>query len=419
MVYKPAKQLLMARPIGIHSKSAPNRVVYHPMECNDADEEGNPTDLTLERYRKFAEGGPGVIFVEGTKVTKESHGRLRDLGAERHNTVGLRKIVDTIREVDPDILILFQISHDGRRSGAFSRVVSVYPADDPAIHVLTTEELVAVEDMFAESAWVVEQAGADGIDLKTCNGYLGSEVLRPANNRNDGYGGSFENRTRFFRETMDKIRARVGSDFILGARISREVIPGGVGSSGAGSCEEDLAEFVEFARLMEREGMHYVSVHVSNAAYFAEKWVQMPTDKNPEDVFVHFRLTRMIKEAVGIPVMGAGYSYLGRGKNGLPGDNPEEKCFTYWAEKNLQEGAADLVGVGRQSLADPHFARKILEGREDEIALCQTCQGCFRLVTYQKRSGCVVYDKRYRESYRSLQRSIGREKDGRGCASRR
>jgi 2,4-dienoyl-CoA reductase-like NADH-dependent reductase (Old Yellow Enzyme family) len=402
----------MATPIRIQSKTAPNRIVYHPMECCDADEEGNPTDLTLERYRKFAEGRPGLIFVEGCKVTKKSHGRVRDLGAEPHNIEGLGKIVRTIREVDPDIVILFQISHDGRRSGLFSQVVSVYPTGDPSIHVLTTDELIAIENMFAQSARVVEQAGGDGIDFKTCNGYLGSEILRPANSRTDGYGGSFENRTRFFRETLGKIRKLVKPDFILGARISREVIPGGVGSSGAGSCEEDLTEFVDFARLMEHEGMHYVSVHVSNAAYFAEKWVQMPTDKNPEDVFVHFRLTQMIKQAVKLPVMGAGYSYLGNGHNKLPGDDPLKKSFTYWAEKNLRENSTDMVGVGRQSFADPYFARKILERRVDEINYCTTCQGCFSLVTHQECSGCVVHDKRYKELYRRLRKTLQSERHG-------
>jgi len=400
------KPLLMSQPIRIHCKTAPNRIVYHPCECNDADGEGNPTDLTLERYRKFAEGGPGVIFVEGTKVTNKSHGRIRDLWAMKQNIEGLKKLVDTMREVNPETVILFQISHDGRRSGKFSRVVSVYPTGDPSIHVLTTRELVEIEDMFAEAAWVVEQAGGDGIDIKTCNGYLGAEILRPANNRTDGYGGSFENRTRFFRETLEKIRKKVSSSFILGARISREVIPGRVGSSAADASDEDLTEFIDFARLMEKEGMHYISVHVSNASYFAEKWVQMPTNKNPTDVFVHFRLTHKIKDAVSILVMGAGYSYLGNGKNRLPGDNPDKKSFVYWAEKNLKEGKTDMVGVGRQSLADPHFARKVLEGKYDEIKYCKTCQGCFKLVVYQERSGCTVYDERYKKLLRKLNKNL-------------
>ena len=76
-----------------------------------------------------------------------------------------------------------------------------------------------------------------------------------------------------------------------------------------------------------------------------------------------------------------------------------------------------MVGVGRQSFADPHFATKILEGRVDDIKYCRTCQGCFRLVTHQERSGCVVYDKRYRESYRQLQQRIKNEKDSRGGGS--
>ena len=210
----------LSQPIRIHSRLAPNRLVYHPSECNDADTDGNPTELTLERYREFAEGAPGLIFVEACGVTRESRGREYQLGATRANLAGLKRIVDTIRAVDPRILILFQISHDGRRSGRFSRVVSAYPSGDPDIHLLGSEELVAIEDMFAESAAVVEEAGGDGIDFKNCNGYLASEILNPANQRTDGYGGSFEHRTRFFRQTVDKIKARVSPSFILGARIS-------------------------------------------------------------------------------------------------------------------------------------------------------------------------------------------------------
>ena len=412
------KPLLMGKPVKINTKTAPNRIVYHPCECNDADTEGNPTKLTLERYRGFAEGGPGIIFVEAVKVTNESHGRTRDLWGMKQNIKGLSTLVETIREVNPEILILFQISHDGRRSGRFSRAVSVYPTDDPSIHLLTTDELIAIEDMFAETAWVVEQAGGDGIDLKSCNGYLGAEVLRPANKRTDGYGGSFENRTRFFRETVEKMKSRVSKSFILGARISRETIPGGIGSSGSEGSDEDLTEFIDFARLMEREGMHYVSIHVSNATYFAETWVQMPTDKNPEDVFVHFRLTGMIKEAVSIPVMGAGYSYLGNGKNKLQGGNPEKKSFTYWAEKNLKDGATDILGVGRQSLADHLFAKKILEGKNEEINYCRTCQGCFKLVVHQEQAGCVVYDKHYKELYRRLNKKLKTEKDSTSLSRR-
>ena len=393
----------LARPLRIHTKTAPNRIVYHPSECNDADDEGNPTDLTLERYRNFAEGSPGLIFVEACGVSRESRGRINQLSALRPNVHGLKRIVDTIRDVDPNIVILFQISHDGRRSGRFSRVVTVYPADDSAIEVLTTKELVAIEDRFAESAAVVEEAGGDGIDFKNCNGYLASEVLNPANTRSDGYGGSFENRTRFFRETVQKIRDKVSPSFILGARISTIHSPGGFGMD-AESGKEDLSEFLAFARLMEATGMHYVSVHVSNPSYFSDVLVQMPTRKNPEDVFVHFRLTKAVKEKVSIPVMCAGYSYLRDGKNKLPGNNSDEKSFVYWAEHNLRSGDVDMVGVSRQSLADRQFARKILQQRFNDIQWCTACNHCFRLVANQYRSGCTVHDPRYQELYKRMKK---------------
>jgi 2,4-dienoyl-CoA reductase-like NADH-dependent reductase (Old Yellow Enzyme family) len=397
----------LKRPIEIHSRVAPNRIVYHPSECNDADLDGNPTELTLERYREFAEGAPGLIFVEACGVTRESRGREFQLGATRANLDGLRRIVDTIRAVDPRIVILFQISHDGRRSGRFSRIVSAYPSGDPGVHVLTTEEIVAIEDMFAESAAVVEQAGADGIDFKNCNGYLPSEILNPANERTDGYGGSFEERTRFFRETVEKIKARVSRSFILGARISTVTTAGGFGATdrladadSAGD-EEPSSEFLRFARLQEEVGMHYVSIHVSNATYNARVWVQMPTHRNPDDVFVHFRLTRAVKETVGIPVMGAGYSYLRDGKNKLS-RQPSERSFVYWAEENLRSGGTDMLGVSRQSLADHRFARKILEERYEDIQWCTSCNHCFRLVANGYKAGCVVHDHRYKEIFREF-----------------
>jgi 2,4-dienoyl-CoA reductase-like NADH-dependent reductase (Old Yellow Enzyme family) len=392
----------LTQPITIHTKTAPNRIVYHPSECNDADIDGNPTEVTLERYREFAEGSPGLIFVEACGVTRESRGREFQLGGTRRNLNGIRRIVETIREVDPRIVILFQISHDGRRSGRFSRVVSAYPSGDPGVDVLSTAELVAVEDMFAETAAVVEEAGGDGIDFKNCNGYLASEILNPANDRDDGYGGSFENRTRFFRETVEKIKTRVSSSFILGARISTITTPGGFGS-GEVEGEDDISEFLRFARLQEEIGMHYISVHVSNASYHAKMWVQMPTHRNPEDVFVHFHLTKAVKEQVDIPVIGAGYSYLRDGKNKLSGID-SERSFVYWGEKNMKAAETDMLGVSRQSLADHRFANKVLQERNDEIQWCTACNHCFRLVANGYRAGCVVHDSRYREIFRKFKK---------------
>lgn len=394
---------LLGAPVRIGGKVAPNRIVYQPLECNDCDEVGVPSSLTMERYRSFARGGPGVIFVEATSVTRESRGRIHQMGASRKTLPGLKKLVKAMRQESPDTLILFQISHDGpRSSGAFSRIVSSHIKDDPGIHLLSTREIERISDQFAAAALIICESGADGIDFKQCHGYLGGEILRPANNRSDRFGGSFENRTRFSIETMEKIKSRVKDpSFILGTRVSfHEMIPGGFGTAGPGSAEMDMTEPIAFARMMEAAGMHYINASMTGIH------ASFPAKDEPEVADIHFKVTGTIKKAVAVPVMGAAYSFFTGPSKRTPDPDEGESPFIYWAEKTLAEGRADMVGVGRQALADPLFAAKVLEGRWDEVARCKLCNGCFDLIKYQRKAGCTTYDKRYKSELKDLTHSL-------------
>jgi 2,4-dienoyl-CoA reductase-like NADH-dependent reductase (Old Yellow Enzyme family) len=100
---------------------------------------------------------------------------------------------------------------------------------------------------------------------------------------------------------------------------------------------------------------------------------------------------------VSIPVVGSGYSRLKNGDSALHMTDPSATTFVYWAEKNVREGATDMVGVGRQSIADPEFARKLIEGRIADVKWCATCQECASLLDANKRVGCTIYDKSYRD----------------------
>jgi len=113
-------------------------------------------------------------------------------------------------------------------------------------------------------------------------------------------------------------------------------------------------------------------------------------------VFRHFGWTRAIKQAVSIPVIGSGYSRLKDGDDALHVGDRQKASFVYWAEKNLRDGHVDLVGVGRQAIADPDFARKLLEERLEEIRWCTTCNQCITLLGTNQRIGCPVYDPEYR-----------------------
>jgi 2,4-dienoyl-CoA reductase-like NADH-dependent reductase (Old Yellow Enzyme family) len=397
---------ILDSPIQIGKRTAPNRIVNQPMECNDADEAGNPTDLTFERYRRLAEGGAGIIFVEALTITRESRARKNQLGISERNGPALRKMVGEMKEVNARSLILFQITHSGQQSGAdFSRHVSVYPLPGQETHILSEAEIEKIEDDFGRAALIAKQVGADGIDFKHCHGYLGGEMLRPVNTRKDRFGGSFENRTRFFSETMEKIKKNVGSSsFLLGARFSvYEGIPGGFGTSGPDEVIEDLSEPLAFVRIMERAGVDYINVSAGIPAITPE--IVRPTKNYPEGVYRHFGWSRAMKREVRVPVIGAGYTYLRDGKNELKEPDPARKSFLYWAEKNLQDGICDLVGFGRQSLADPLLAKKTLRGKSAEVNYCIACGSCSVLLKSQFPTGCPIYFEHYRKLLKETQKS--------------
>jgi len=389
---------MLSSPIEIGKKTAPNRIVNQPMECNDGDASGNPTELTLRRYRSLAEGGAGIIVIESLTLTYESRARKNQLKISEENAKGLERLVKEMKEINEKSLVLFQINHSGRISGpAFSKVVSLYPTGDPSIHVLTEGEIEEVREKFVKASIIARQVGADGIDFKHCHGYLCGEMLRPANIRQDRFGGSFENRTRFFRETTGKIKQAVGrGNFLLGVRFSfYEGVPGGFGTSGSEEVAEDFFEPLRFAKMIEELGMNFINVSAGIPAITPE--IVRPTKNYPEGVYRHFGWAKAVKHLTQIPVIGSGYSYLRDGKNGLKEPNSSKKSFLYYAEKNLKEDNVDLVGIGRQSLADPLFAKKILSGDLDKVNFCTACGGCSILLRSQKQVGCTVYDEYYKK----------------------
>ena len=142
-------------------------------------------------------------------------------------------------------------------------------------------------------------------------------------------------------------------------------------------------------------GMDYINVSAGIPAITHE--IVRPTKNYPEGVYRHFGWAEAVKNLVKIPVIGSGYSYLRDGKNDLKEPDPLKKSFVYWAEKNLMDGNVDLVGIGRQSLADPLFAKKVISGELDQIHFCTACGGCSVLLKSQRQVGCTVYDPYYRE----------------------
>lgn len=108
---------IISSPIQIGKRTALNRIVNQPMECNDSDDQGNPTELTFRRYRRLAEGGAGMIWVESLTIIYESRARKHQLKISDENAKGFERLVKEMKEINSKSLIIFQINHAGRISG--------------------------------------------------------------------------------------------------------------------------------------------------------------------------------------------------------------------------------------------------------------------------------------------------------------
>jgi 2,4-dienoyl-CoA reductase-like NADH-dependent reductase (Old Yellow Enzyme family) len=366
----------------IGSRKTLNRFVAQAMEGNDGADGGAPGERSIERYRKLAEGGWGVVILEATTVSPDSLARINGFVMRRENLEAFKKLVGTFKKTNPDALLFFQITHAGEKAGSFSRPTALYarPEGPPPLSEADVEE---IRKAFVGAALLAEEAGADGIDFKICHGYFGCEMMRPANVRPDRWGGSFENRTRFLTEGIGEIRSRLTNpDFILGARVSLyEGIRGGCGTAGADELTEDLEEMLRLPGLLKELGMHYINVSAGIPGRTSE--ITRPTPQARWFYLHLFRYARLVKElGTGLTVFGSGYSLL------------KEKGPELAAE-NIRRGYTDFAGWGRQIFADPLFPRKLMQG--DQIDYCIGCSGCSKLMVRQLNDGCSVYDPYYKD----------------------
>ena len=374
------QELFQSAQIGPRRTS--NRLVAQAMEGNDGINGGAPGDRTIARYEALARGRWGVVILEASSVSPDSLARVNGLVLVRENLPAFARLVAAFKAANPEGLLLFQITHGGEKAGSFSHPRAIYPREGGP-EPLSEKEIDDIRAGFIEAAQLAREAGADGIDFKLCHGYFGCEMLRPANQRADRWGGSFENRTRFLREGIGEIRQRIPEEsFILGARLSLyEGIRGGCGTGGPEELTEDLSEMFEIVRLMERLGMQYVNVSAGIPGVTSE--ITRPTPQARWLYLHHFRYTRLIKELrTDLSVFGSGYSIL-----------KEEGPLL--AAEAIRKGYTDFAGWGRQIFADPFFPHKLKEG--EKINYCIGCSGCTRLMIRQLNDGCSVYDPYYKE----------------------
>jgi mycofactocin system FadH/OYE family oxidoreductase 2 len=363
-------------PLELGPVTTRNRLVFSAHLTNYA-RDGRPTDQHAAYYAARAAGGAGLIITEehSTHPTDWPYEKLIH-GFHRDVIPGYRKITDAVhRHRTP---IFAQINHNGgQASSMFSRLPVWAPsavADPLFREVPKAVDRAEIEEIVAGYALVAEhcaEGGFDGIELQCSHSSIVRGFLSPATNRRtDEYGGSMENRTRLLTQIVAAVRHVIGNRLALGVRIcGDELIEGGT----------TIDDAVEIAKIVEATGhVDYIntSIGVATASLFMiEASMHIPPG------YAMF-IPSAFRKAVDLPVVG-----VGRFKDPLQ------------AERALDEGHCDLVGVVRGQIADADFAAKARAGATDEIRLCLSCnQECVGRMGLNRWLGCIENPRTGRES---------------------
>ncbi|PTW00936.1 2,4-dienoyl-CoA reductase-like NADH-dependent reductase (Old Yellow Enzyme family) [Halanaerobium saccharolyticum] len=389
----------------INNRLIPNRIAIHPMEGADAEADGTPSELTKRRYKRFANGGAGLIWLEAIAVDKAGRANESQLYLKQENLAQFKDLIKLIKnesEVDP--YTVAQLTHSGRFGENNIIAFNDQELDPVSIaendfHIITDEELDQLQLDYLKAAELAAEAGFDAVDIKSCHRYLLSSLLA-AYDRKGKYGGTYENRTRFLKETIMKVKNKVDIDLAVRLNIY-DAIPGGWATDQDGN--PDLAEAAKLLKELEELGVKLINVTASTP--YLKPHVNRPYDNGgyqpPEHPLLGVKrlleLTKFTKENLNQTlVIGTGFSWLRQyGANAAAG-----MVAADWT---------DLAGFGRQAFAYPDFARDILQkGEMDSTKVCISCSKCAELKAAKKKAGCVIRD---REIYLPIYRELQQEKE--------
>jgi 2,4-dienoyl-CoA reductase (NADPH2) len=347
-------------PLDLGFTSIKNRVLMGSMHTGlEEADDGFPR--LAEYFAERARGGVGMMITGG--ISPNMEGGFGAKLSTPEEAKDHRLVTSAVHAVDPDIKICMQILHAGPLAGTSSCVA---PSAIPSrIARMVPNELdeTGVQkqiDDHVQCTKMAQLAGYDGVEIIGSAGYLLSTFLvEKTNQRDDQWGGSYENRMRFPLEIMRRCRAEVGENFILIFRIAAmDMLQGGM----------SWDEVVLLAKEMEKAGATIISTHFT----WHESTVPTIATMVPRAAFAG--VTGRLRKEIKIPTITSNRINM-----------PDV------AEQVLVDGHADIVSMARPMLADAELVNKAFEGREDEINTCIACnQACLDHTFGGKSVSCLV-----------------------------
>ena len=351
----------MLAPLDLGFTTLKNRVLMGSMHTG-LEEVADGHERMAAYFGERAKGGVGLIVTGGIGPNTEggTHPNTKKLVTEE-DIAGHKQITDAVHEHDGKICM--QILHTGRYAYSPDQVAPSAiksPINPFTPRALTDEEVYKQIDDFVFTSVQAQKAGYDGVEIMGSEGYfLNQFIAARTNQREDDWGGSYENRIRLPIEVVRRVREAVGEHFIIIFRLSMlDLVDGG----------STAEEVIQLGKAVETAGATIINTGIG--------WheAQIPTiaTKVPRAAFTW--VTARFRKELSVPVITS---------NRI--NTPEV------AEEVLARGDADMVSMARPFLADPEFVLKAQENRADEINTCIGCnQACLDHVFSGLMTSCLV-----------------------------
>ncbi|WP_010169262.1 FAD-dependent oxidoreductase [Candidatus Epulonipiscium viviparus] len=378
-------------PIKIGKLEIKNRYFMAPMATPGLVDPttGAYNERGIEYYAQRAKGGTGLIVTgicKAEKIVESMNGGIPMASLNPGAFVRDGKTL-TERVHAYDAKIFLQLGFGFGRvmvpNAIKNGAAAVAPSpvenrwDKNVIHrELTIEEIKSMIKSMAQAAAHAKRAGFDGVEVHAVHeGYLLDQfTLELFNQRKDQYGGSFENRYRAAVEVVEAIKAECGQDFPVILRYSPKSFIKGIRQGGLPGEEfkelgRDIEEGIKAAKYLVKAG--YDALDVDVGSYDAWYWSHPPMYF---DDGLYLPFGKIMKEAVDVPIMIAGRV-----------DNPD------LALQAIDDGEADMIGLGRPLLSDPQLPNKVRRRKLKDIRPCLSCHdGCMGRVKTGYVMTCAV-----------------------------
>jgi 2,4-dienoyl-CoA reductase (NADPH2) len=356
-----AKYPHLLQPLDLGFTSLKNRVLMGSMHTG-LEEEADGHLRMAAFFAERAKGGVGLIVTGGIGPNDEGATHAKTKRLDTDEAVAHHKIItDAVHEHGGKICM--QILHTGRY--AYNPKLVAPSAIQAPInpfkpHALDEEGIEKQIEAFIFTSVQAQKAGYDGVEIMGSEGYfLNQFIAARTNQRDDKWGGEYQNRIRLPLEVVRRVREAVGEHFIIIYRLSMlDLVEGG----------SSYEEVVELGKAIEKAGATIINTGIG----WHEARIPTIATKVPRAAFTW--VTAKFRKALSIPVITS---------NRI--NTPEV------AEAVLARGDADMVSMARPFLADPEFVIKAIEDRSDEINTCIGCnQACLDHVFAGKMTSCLV-----------------------------